>query len=296
MKEIRSKYENYLSEQRQMAPRSVRDYLWTADLLAQRIEIKNALSYKEINDAIRDMKEKEGWSQGTVYKYSICVKAFYKWLHREQFIPHNPYPFSDWKKPKPESPRFLTESLFKALINDPHLSHQEYTLLLILWDSGARIGEVCALRQGNIDLQRGLVNIPYEITKGHYSYRNVPITKTCVEALKKQFSFAKNFRVSDWIFLGADSQPLTVTGAQKVIAAIGLRSSPARPSIRLHAHMFRHSFGIRMLEKGVPETIVQKWLGHDTLLMTSRYISMTAENSLNIFNKYVSESLVAQGE
>lgn len=295
MEEIKAKYESYIKDQRQMTPRSVRDYTWTIELLEKRIDILKALSYKEINDAIIDIKEKEGWSQSTVYKYSICIKAFYKWLHREQFIPHNPYPFSDWKKPRPESPRFLTESLFKSIVNDPHLTHQEYALFYALWDTGARIGEICSLRQGNVDLERGLVNIPYEISKGRYSYRNIPITEVCKQAIKSQILLVSNYGVTDWIFTGVDGQPLTVSGAQKIITAIGLRKTPARPAMRLHAHMFRHSFGIRMLEKGVPETIIQKWLGHQTLSMTSRYISMTAENSLNIFNKYVSESLVAQG-
>lgn len=269
-----------------MTERSVRDYMSAAAHISERVKILEESSYKPINDAIRDIKESLGWSQGTVYKYAVCVKHLFKWLHREEYITRNPYPFTEWRKARPSTPKFLTEKQFLSIVDDPHLTHQELTLLWLLWDSGARIGEIEQLKQGNIDLEKGIVNIPYEISKGNYSYRNVPISSMAVDLLKIQFGFAQRRGHQDTIFLSVDNQPLTRSGMQKLIYAIGLRSSPLRQSMRLSPHQFRHSFGIRMLEKGVPQIIVQKWLGHQSLQMTSRYINLDVESSRRIFAQY----------
>lgn len=284
--EVLESYRKYLQNEKCMQPRSVRDYMAAVQYLAAKTDVLRETSYKPINDAIRATKEVLGWSQGTVYKYAVCVKHFYRWAHREQYITQNPYPFTEWRKARPQSPKFLTESQFLSIADDPHLSHQELTLLYILWDTGARIGEIEQLTQNNIDLERGIVNIPYEISKGNYSYRNVPISDKCASLLKVQAEYLNRRGHNKAWFINAQNEPMTVSGLQKVVYQIGLRSSPLRPAMRLSPHQFRHSFGIRMLEKGVPQVIVQKWLGHQTLQMTSRYINMDVESSRKIFDKY----------
>lgn len=40
---------------------------------------------------------------------------------------------------------------------------------------------------------------------------------------------------------------------------------------RFHAHAFRHTVGTRMINNGVPQHIVQKFLGHESPEMTARY-------------------------
>jgi integrase len=80
---------------------------------------------------------------------------------------------------------------------------------------------------------------------------------------------------------------MTVSGLQKVVANIGMRQSPLRPILRLSPHQFRHSAGIRWIEAGIPEIIVQKWLGHNDLSMTARYVHVSADSSIKLFNQYL---------
>jgi site-specific recombinase XerD len=285
---MRRRYEEYLRHEKCMSERSVKDYLKALDLISSRISVLEVNSYREVNDVIRLLKDKNHWSQGTVYKFSILIRNFYKWAVREQMISHNPYPFAEWKKAKPKAPKFLTSHQFQALVNDPFLSHQETTLLFLLWDSGARISEVSGLRQKNIDFEKGTVNIPYEISKGNYSFRYIPLTNKTLLLLKRQFQFMQARSHMESVFLSRSNTGLTSNGLKKIIDKIGLRSSPLRDQMRLSAHQFRHSFGIRMIEKGVPQLIVQKWLGHQSLQMTSHYINMDQESSKRIFDKFVS--------
>lgn len=284
---IYHKYRDYLKNERVMTPRSIRDYSDTFLLISSKIDPISCQTYKDVNDSIKAIKEEKGYSQGSVYKLSICVRHLFRWLQREQYRPDNPFPFSDWKKPRPKAPKFLTEKDFEDLVNDPFLNHQELTLLYLLWDSGARIGEIEKLKQQNINLETGIVNIPYEISKGNYSFRYVPISQFSKNLLSRQFQLSKARGHGEAIFLNAENEIMTISGLQKVIVAIGLRKSPLRDSMRLSPHQFRHSFGIRMLERGVPQVIVQKWLGHQTLQMTSHYVNMTQESSRRIFEQYL---------
>lgn len=203
----------------------------------------------------------------------------FKWLQREGYRQDNPFPFSEWRKARPTTPKFLTQKQFDDLVDDPFLSHQELTLLHLLWDTGARIGEIEQLTQKNVDLEKGIVNIPYEISKGSYSCRNVPISAKLVELLKAQAGFLRRRGVWEYWFVNTSNEAMTRSGMQKVIYSIGLRQSPLRPAMRISPHQFRHSFGIRMLEQGVPQVIVQKWLGHQSMTMTAHYVNMCPDSS-----------------
>lgn len=284
--DIRGSYERHLIDEKQMRPRSVRDYMLVADEFLKRFDCQNGVSFADVNNVLIELKDKLSWSAGTVYKYAVCSRHFWRWMHSRGYRPDNPYSFSDWKKPRPTTPKFLTTELFMAVQDDPLLSHQEMTLLWLLWDSAGRIGEISALTQSNIDLVKKIVNIPYEISKGNYSYRNVPISDKCNDLLLKQFAYVRKRGHSLHIFINANNEPMTTSGLQKVVASIGLRKSPLRPTMRLACHMFRHSAGIRWLEQEVPQLIVQKWLGHQTLQMTSAYISVDSQSGRRIFERY----------
>lgn len=283
---ILEKYESFLKEERQMKPRTIRDYIDYFKIISSRVDVLTVRTYKDVNDCIKAIRDERRYSVGSVYKVSICVKHFFRWLQREGLRPDNPYPFSEWRRPRPEVPEFITVSQFQALIDDPNLTHQELTLLYLLWDTGARIGEIEQLTQDNIDLEKGLVTITYEISKGSYSHRSVPISPECIELLKKQFLYIQRRGHQKTIFVSQTNEPMTRSGMQKLISNIGMRNSPLRPVMRLSPHRFRHSCGIRWIEKGIPQVIVQKWLGHQSLEMTSRYISVDSESSRRLYDQY----------
>lgn len=285
------RYRDYLENEKCMTPRSVRDYIDFFNLVSSRLDVLKVESYKQVNDSIKAIKEERGYSQGSVYKLSICVRHLFRWIQREGFRPDNPYPFAEWRKPRPATPKFLTEATFLSIIDDPSLCLLETALLWLLWDSGARIGEIEQLRQDSFDLEKGLVNIPYEISKGNYSYRNVPISKTCIEYIRALIGHAQRRGHHQAVFFNASNEPMTRSGMQKLIKNIGMRKSPLRPVMRLSPHQFRHSFGIRHIDK-VPQIVIQKWLGHSSLDMTSRYINMDAVSSRRIFEQhYPSEKI-----
>ncbi|MQH59290.1 transposase, partial [Escherichia coli] len=55
---------------------------------------------------------------------------------------------------------------------------------------------------------------------------------------------------------------------------------------RFHAHAFRHTVGTRMINNGVPQHIVQKFLGHESPEMTARYAHIFDETLKKKFTKF----------
>ena len=281
-----NKYEAHLREEKCMAERSVRDYMMVAREISGKFDVTQGLTYKQINDSVADLKARLKWSQGTVYKYSICVRHFFKWLQREGYRQDNPYAFTEWRKPRPGTPKFLTQEQFDALTEDPLLSAQELTFLWLLWDTGARIGEIAQLKQSNIDLIKKTVTIPYEISKGHYSHRVIPIGDRCADLLLTQFAKLQKAKLTDCVFISNGRTPMTKSGLQKKVAAIGMRKSLFRDEIRLSSKMFRHSCVIRWLKQKVPALVISKWMGHSDPKMTLRYLNMIAEDCREVYDQY----------
>lgn len=55
---------------------------------------------------------------------------------------------------------------------------------------------------------------------------------------------------------------------------------------RFHAHTFQHTFDTRMINNGVPQHIVQKFLGHESPEMTARYAHIFDETLNDKFAKF----------
>ncbi|MCL5439951.1 MAG: tyrosine-type recombinase/integrase [Candidatus Thermoplasmatota archaeon] len=56
--------------------------------------------------------------------------------------------------------------------------------------------------------------------------------------------------------------------------------------IKINAHKFRHTFAVRSLLDGVPINVVQKWLAHSSLIVTSVYADVLSMDT-SMFMKQV---------
>ncbi|MES2218223.1 MAG: tyrosine-type recombinase/integrase [Pseudomonadota bacterium] len=65
---------------------------------------------------------------------------------------------------------------------------------------------------------------------------------------------------------------------------------------QFHSHQFRHTVGTRMINAGVPQTIVQKYLGHESPEMTARYAHIHDETLKTAFNDYQGKLIDIHGE
>ncbi len=49
--------------------------------------------------------------------------------------------------------------------------------------------------------------------------------------------------------------------------------------LRIHAHKFRHTFAVKSILAGVPLNVIQEWLGHSSIFITSIYLKITGRDT-----------------
>lgn len=104
---------------------------------------------------------------GTVRKVHVVMHAALKWAVRGNVIATNPAdsadpPKNDEQEIKPPTPAELAKALAVAREHDPAL----YTFLCVAESTGARRGQVCALRWPDVDLERGVITYSRALVDG----------------------------------------------------------------------------------------------------------------------------------
>jgi len=81
-------------------------------------------------------------------------------------------------------------------------------------------------------------------------------------------------RNPEWLFPGSGPGPMDHSTVQKAFGA-ALESSGVRKAASVHT--LRHSYATHLVEAGVHLQLVQRYLGHDSLLTTAIYVHMTPQ-------------------
>ncbi len=172
-------------------------------------------------------------------------------------------------------PRYLEPYQMRLLLAQPDRSHvrgqRDYALLLFLFNTGARVSEAVAIRDHDLQLTP-----PYHVRlfgKGRKE-RICPLWPDTVNAIKPLLTRTGEMTVPACaVFRGARSEPLTRHGATYLLAkyvAAAQRHEATFPK-RVSPHTLRHSCACALLQAGVDLTVIRDYLGHASIVTTSRY-------------------------
>lgn len=148
---------------------------------------------------------------------------------------------------------------------------RDRALLLLLYNTGARIAEVLAVCPRDLQLQ-GARHVRLH-GKGNKE-RVCPIWSETAEALRPLV--ATNISPDEQIFRSARGAPLTRDGAAYILAKhvqLAADSMPALRRRRVTPHVLRHSCAVALLQAGVDVTVIRDYLGHVSIATTSRYLA-----------------------
>lgn len=176
------------------------------------------------------------------------------------------------KRSAPPVPRYLEPDQMQLLLAQPDRrnarSQRDYALLLFLYNTGARVSEAIAVRRCDFQFVS-----PYHVRllgKGA-KVRFCPIWSDTINAIKPLL--APESDQADPIFRGLRRAPLTRHGANYILAkhaAAAGRKDATFPK-RVSPHMLRHSCACALLQAGVDLTVIRDYLGHASIVTTSRY-------------------------
>jgi site-specific recombinase XerD len=176
------------------------------------------------------------------------------------------------KRAAPAETRFLErdeiEDLFRGLPRRGRLALRDRTLLLFLYNTGARAQEVADLRVGNLDLAaRALVRLHGKGDK----WRTCPLWRQTADLLVELVALNGDAGTDKAVFVSTRGQPLTRLGIYKIVRRHAAHLDDARTDRHVSPHIFRHTAAVHLLEAGVEVNVIRGWLGHADLTTTNRY-------------------------
>lgn len=213
-------------------------------------------------------------SPATLNRYFAAISAVFSWAIEQRLTPRG------WANPcrgvrllaeAKGRVRFLDDAERLRLFEACQASRypRMYPLVLMAILTGARKGELLALRWRQVDLDAGLAHLA--VTKNG-DRRTLVLLPQLVEVLRPHMGDADRL-----VFGSVRSRyqrPASIDTAW--------RHALERAKLRdFHFHDLRHCCASYMAQAGVPLNIVAEVLGHRGLEMTRRYAHLTVETKAN---------------
>ena len=233
---------------RRFGPGRPLDGVGAPELRAWLLELRETLSPESIAGYFRGLKAFGNWCAAEELGEAAGLRALRKPRVPRRLIA----PFTD-----AELQRLLA-------LAEP----RERAIVLLLLDTGLRLAEVTPLRVGDLRPD-GTVRV---MGKGSKE-RIVPIGTTARRAVVRYVAGrGAAARPGDALFVGVRGRPIQRRTLQRAIADLGRRAGVAT---RCSPHTFRHTFARSYLVNGGDVFSLQQILGHTTLDMVRRYVSLT---------------------
>lgn len=169
-------------------------------------------------------------------------------------------------------------ALLKSIDRSKANGRRDYALLLLMFNTGARVQEVVDLKTKDLELSKPfMVHI---FGKGRKE-RICPIWPETAHMLREYLKEQEmDLRKPLPIFLNHTGEPLTRFGIGYIFKKYLHKAAKIQPSLkkkRLHPHSMRHSTAVHLLKSGVDLTTIASWLGHASLNTTNKYATMDLE-------------------
>jgi site-specific recombinase XerD len=183
------------------------------------------------------------------------------------------------KRAAPAETHFLerdeVEALLRHLPRTGRLALRDHTLLLFLYNTGARAQEVADLRTGNLELgENAVVRLHGKGDK----WRTCPLWHQTAKLLAELLDASHETPAADApVFASVTGDALTRFGIYKIVRRHAGHLDDARTSRRVSPHIFRHTAAVHLLEAGVEINVIRGWLGHADLTTTNRYAEINTK-------------------
>lgn len=224
-----------------------------------------------------------GLAPRSVQRRLSAARSFFRFLIRERVLSVNPA--TDIRAPK--AARLLPHTLDTDQVgrlldmpaNEP-LAVRDLALMELLYSSGLRLAELVGLDQGDIDLRDQTVRVT---GKGRKT-RIVPVGRKACAALKAwQRERAALANVEEpAIFVGRNGRRMGPRAVQQRVAGWARRQGLG---VKVHPHLFRHSFATHLLESSQDLRGVQELLGHADISTTQVYTHLDFQHLARIYDK-----------
>jgi len=244
--------------------------------------------------------EKRKLKETSVKRRIACLKVFFRWLEMDEVIEISPFHRLDARIRLPrklpntlareEVRQVLDEAAARVGLTDassytrPALRRatfscdfNDFTTLValeVLYCTGMRVGELAAIRLGDIDLLDGVITINGRGSRQRRVFlpdeASIILVETYIDMRQRQQP------PDDTFLINSNGYPASTQHLRKLITQAGDQAGLGR---RLTPHMLRHTCATHLLEAGLDIRFVQRLLGHQSISTTEGYTTVT-DNTL----------------
>lgn len=155
---------------------------------------------------------------------------------------------------------------------------RDHALLLVMFNTGARVQEVLDLRPRDLQLVRPIQARLFG--KGRKE-RLCPLWPRTADVLRALLTETGLDAASpEPLFRNRRGEPLTRFGVRYLLRKYATRAQTTVAGLarkRVHPHTMRHSAAVHLLQSGVDLVSISHWLGHASVETTNRYAVVDLE-------------------
>jgi integrase/recombinase XerD len=187
-------------------------------------------------------------------------------------------------------PPSLTVNEVKAILAAPNTSDllgaRDKALLMILYNTGARVQELANLTIGDLRCDNPATVI---LTGKGRKKRTIPLWPETIQHIQHYLKIRQLARIEpNHLFLNIEKKPMTRFGIGRRIALhaeTAKKQCPSLSRLGISPHLFRHTTALHLIEAGNDITVVKDWLGHADLKTTSQYIEVSVQRKREALEK-----------
>lgn len=243
---------------------------------------------RKINRPENRTDYKKTVSNVTINNYIRNIKVFFNWLHAESEIRKNPVDTIEQIKTERRQKAAISEEEFRDLLKQFDFTkfhgYRNKVVVMLLQDTGMRIGECLAIDSDNIDFKHRMILVTR--TKGRQE-RYVYFSQQMARELRHYIKFKERYTSTNLLFPTTRSTEMSVQSFEKQLKQAG-----DQIGLAVHPHQLRNNFARQFLLNGGDLYTLSRILGHSSVTVTEQaYLDLTREE---IAKKYQNHSPLAK--
>ena len=221
----------------------------------------------------------EGYARKTVARKASSLRRYFRWAERTGRVAADPTVGAVTPVRGRRLPRVLRAEELETLLDTPRpvvaddsraRRQRDDAVLELLYGSGLRVSEVCAIRLGDVDLGRRRLTVSGKGAK----QRLVPLSEPAADALAGWLAHGRGEMADpscagDAVFVNLRGRPLNTQAVRRLV--------DRRAATKTNPHALRHTFATHLLDGGADLRHVQDVLGHADLASTQIYTHVSRD-------------------
>jgi integrase/recombinase XerD len=279
-------FTDYLITQRRVSPQTIASYRDTFRLLLQFVDRETgigptalpvaSLDAENILRFLDSLEKNRGNSVVSRNLRLTAIRSFYRMVAFRDpasagiatHVFAIPLKRTDTKV-RPYLTREEIEALLASIDRTQWRGRRDYALLLTLYNTGARVSEIAALKCNQVSIaSKSYVQLHGKGRKD----RMVPLWPRTAKILKEWFRELQT-QPTTVAFPSIRGEPLTRFAIHLLLRkTVAQTSCPSLKNKRISPHVLRHSTAMALLQSGVDIAVIALWLGHESIQTTNEYL------------------------